>query len=424
MRIAIFTETFLPKVDGVTNTTCQLLDHLSARGHASIMFAPRGAPPRYADTTIVGLAGFSFPLYPELRLVPPVLSVTEQLVAFQPDLVLLINPCSLGLVGLRHARAMRLPVVASYQTDIPGYAVRYGLGLLRDPLWAYFRWLHNQADLNLCPSQYTQDQLAAHGFERLCVWGRGVDRQRFHPRHRDPRWRDRLTEGHPAAPLILYVGRLAPEKQVDWLRPVLDALPGARLAVVGDGPGRADLEACFAGTSTTFTGYLRGADLAHAYASADVFAFPSANETFGNVVLEAMASGLPVAVPRSGGPVDHVSHEVNGLLADPDDPADFCAQVARLATDPTLRRRLARGARAYAEAQSWNTILDRLLADLQKVIDEHAPRPARTGWNGALHERSIRQRQAPSRPNHKRMPSWLEGATGRNYGTTADPGHQ
>ncbi|MBN1640429.1 MAG: glycosyltransferase [Anaerolineae bacterium] len=162
-------------------------------------------------------------------------------------------------------------------------------------------------------------------------------------------------------------GRLAPEKQVDWLRPVLDAQPDARLAIVGDGPARAELEVLFSGTPTTFTGYLRGADLAHAYASADVFAFPSANETFGNVVLEAMASGLPVVVPRSGGPVDHVFHDLNGLLSDPDNPSDFVCQVERLLDNPDQRRRLGLDARAYAEKQSWCTILDRLLADLEQV---------------------------------------------------------
>jgi glycosyltransferase involved in cell wall biosynthesis len=380
MRIAIYAETFLPKCDGVTNTICYLLEYLRARGHASMMFAPQGGPARYADTRIVGLTGLTFPLYPELRLVPPIARNQDELGAFRPDVVLLINPCSLGLVGLRQGRALGVPVVASYHTDLPGYAARYGLSALRDPLWAYLRWLHNQADLNLCPSHFTQTELQEHGFERVRVWGHGVDGERFHPRHRDPEWRTRLSGGDPEAPLLLYVGRLAVEKRVDWLRPVVDALPHARLAIVGDGPTRPELEAMFTGTRTHFTGYLRGTDLSCAYASADVFAFPSANETFGNVVLEAMASGLPVVVPRSGGPVDHVFEGQNGLLTDPGDPDRFVEAVRRLVVDPAYARRLGRGARAHALTQSWDAILDGLIDDLVDVTRRDRRSTPSTPW--------------------------------------------
>jgi glycosyltransferase involved in cell wall biosynthesis len=169
MRIAILTETFLPKWDGVANALCHLLEHLAIRGHTSLMFAPEGAPPRYAKTPIVGLSCFAFPIYPDLKLVPPVVDVGRQLADFRPDLVHLVNPASLGLAGFRHARALGVPVVASYHTDLPGYAECYGLGLLRDPLWAYFRWIHNQADLTLCPSRFTQAELEAHEFERVKV---------------------------------------------------------------------------------------------------------------------------------------------------------------------------------------------------------------------------------------------------------------
>jgi glycosyltransferase involved in cell wall biosynthesis len=368
MRIAIYTETFLPKYDGVTNTICYLLEHLARRGHASMMYAPQGAPGRYADTRIVGLNGLPFPLYPELRVVPPIVRNQEELAAFRPDVVLLINPCSLGLVGLRQGHALGVPVVASYHTDLPGYAAYYGLSVLRGPLWSYLRWLHNQADLNLCPSRFTQRQLQEHGFERVRVWGHGVDSEHFHPRHYDARWRARLTDGHPEAPLLLYVGRLALEKQIDWLCLALDALPQAYLGIIGDGPARAELEACFAGTRAHFAGYLRGADLSRAYASADVFAFPSANETFGNVVLEAMASGLPVVAPRSGGPVDHVLRGYNGVLTDPGDVYDFVWAVHRLATNPRYAQRLGRGARAYAATQSWDAVLDGLIDNLSNLI--------------------------------------------------------
>jgi glycosyltransferase involved in cell wall biosynthesis len=272
-------------------------------------------------------------------------------------------------VGLRHARALDLPVVASYHTDMPYYAEKYGLSLLREPAWAYFRWLHNQADLNLCPSRFTKRQLLDQGFERVKVWRRGVDHDRYSPEHRDSAWRERLSDGHPEARLLLYVGRLAIEKRVDWLRPVLDALPDVRLAIVGDGPARAELEELFEGTPILFTGYLQGEDLSHAYASADIFCFPSASETFGNVVLEAMASGLPVIAPNSGGQVDHIRHCENGLLFPADDGEALVKMAARLVTDESKTRQMGQNARAYARTQTWKVILDALFEHLQGAID-------------------------------------------------------
>ena len=148
MRVALFAETFLPKTDGVVTTTCHLLQHLSRRNHQTIVFAPDGAPAEYAGARVLGLSGFSFPLYRELRLASPFAHFESHLAAFQPDIVHLINPALLGAVGLRQARKYGLPVVASYHTDIPGYAEQYyGLGALREPIWSYFRWIHNQACL-------------------------------------------------------------------------------------------------------------------------------------------------------------------------------------------------------------------------------------------------------------------------------------
>lgn len=368
MRIAIFTETFLPKWDGIANTLCYLLEHLAKRGHASLMFAPEGAPLRYAETRIVGLPSYAFPFYRDLKLVPPVFNVTEELAEFDPDVVHLVNLASLGLVGMRHARDLGVPVVASYHTDLPAYARLYGMRLLEDPIWAYFRLLHNQADLNLCPSHYTKMQLESHDFERVKVWGRGVDTEQYHPRQADSAWRHRLTGGYPERPLMLYVGRLATEKRIDWLRPIMDLVPGVALAIVGDGPLGDELKEVFAGTQTVFTGYLKGDDLAHAYASADLFTFPSPSETFGNVVLEAMASGLPVVAAGAGGPVDHVFHGQNGFLSDPEDRQDFAALVWRCFSDPILLKKMSRAARDYAATQTWELILDGLLEQYATVI--------------------------------------------------------
>lgn len=368
MRIALFTETFLPKTDGVVNTLCQVLDHLARRGHTSLLFAPAGGPDRYARTLVIGLPAVPFPLYPELKLVPPTVDVSDRLAAFSPDLIHVFNPVSLGVAGLRHAREMGIPAAASYQTDLPGFAARWGLGFIGEVLWGFLRWVHDQADLNFCPSRYTLQELAGRGFRNLRVWGRGVDAERFHPRHASRAWRERLTGGHLDAPLVITVGRLAPEKRINMLRPLVDALPDARLAIVGDGPARWLLEHQFADTPTVFTGYLRGADLAAAYALADIFVLTGANETFGNVVLEAMASGLPVVVPSTGGQLDHVRDGVNGLIYEAEDENALVAQVARLADDLPLARRLGSAGRAYAQTQRWEQVLDGLIADWRSIV--------------------------------------------------------
>lgn len=373
MRIALFTEVFLPKTDGVVNTLCHLLEHLARRGHRSILFAPDGGYAHYAETPVVGLPALPIPLYPELRLVPPLVDVRKALAAFRPDLVHVLNPFSLGLVGLHIAREMGIPVAASYQTDLPGFVRHWGMGFASEPLWSFLRWVHDQADLNFCPSWFTLQELARRGFRNLRVWGRGVDTELFHPRHADPGWRERLSGGHPDAPLLVTVGRLSPEKRVSILRSVVEALPDVRLAIVGDGPERWMLEQQFAGTPAVFTGYLRGADLAAAYASADIFVLTSANETFGNVVLEAMASGLPVVVPHTGGQVDYVRDGVNGLVYNAEDVASLIAQVARLIGEPPLARRLGAAGRAYAETQTWEQVLDRLIADWATLISPARP---------------------------------------------------
>jgi glycosyltransferase involved in cell wall biosynthesis len=362
MRVAIFAETFLPKWDGITNTLCHLLQHLEKRGWESLMFAPEGAPESYSATPIIGYPAFRCPWYTDLRLCTPRGSVGKELEAFRPDVIHVVSPLLLGAAALKRSRELGTPVLASYHTDIPGYMQHYGWGALREPSWALLRWLHNQADLNVCPSKSTRRELRTRGFKKVEIWGRGVDTSRFRPDRRSRALRSRLADGDPDAPLAICVGRLAPEKKMHELRPMLDAIPDLRLVIAGDGPARSDLEALFAGTNTHFTGYLGRDELADAYAAADMFVFPSDHETFGNVVLEAMASGLPVVCARNGGPVDHVRDGDNGFMFPPGDVAEMTGLVRRLLDDEDTRRTVARGALEYAESQSWDRILDELLA--------------------------------------------------------------
>jgi phosphatidylinositol alpha 1,6-mannosyltransferase len=290
--------------------------------------------------------------------------------AFRPDLMHIVNPVALGLNGFRYAKKTHLPVVASYHTDLPGFASRWGAGALNNVLWTYLRGLHNQADINFCPSQTTLVDLAQHGFQRLKVWSRGVDSQLFDPHKASAEWRWRLSGGHPEQPLLLYAGRLSAEKRVGWLAELLSALPGTRLAIIGDGPQRSALEAQFSNLPAVFTGYLKGEELAAAYASADLFAFPAANETFGNVVLEAMASGLPVVTARSGGPLDFVTHGKHGLLFQTESISSLVHCVRQLIEQPGAAHAMGQESRRFAEQRSWDSVLNKLLLDYQQLIDQ------------------------------------------------------
>lgn len=383
MRIAFFSETFLPKVDGIVNTLCYLLDYLVETGHESILFAPcsdrpENDVPHYAATRIVRYHSLPMPQYPEVRLGLPNRSLRHHLQQFQPDLVHVVNPLALGLAGIWQARRLKLPVAASFHTDIAGFATHWGLGAFSRPIWSSLRAVHNRADINFCPSQITAQQLSQHRFKRVKVWSHGVDSRRFHPDKHSVAWRERLSDGEPEKPILLFVGRVSWEKRVAWLRPLLEALPQARLAIVGDGPARTPLTEMLAGLPVVFTGYLRGEELAQAYASADLFVFPSPHETFGNVVLEAMASGLPLVAPRSGGLLDFARDGQHGLLFEPEDQQAFTAATRQLLADPTLARQMGANGRCQAESQSWAHVSELLLADYQTLLREYSRRPKAT----------------------------------------------
>ncbi len=371
MRIALLTETFLPKIDGVVKSLCHILDHLAQKGHQSLLLAPEGSPDRYAETPVCQMKALRLFFYPEFRLVSPLQNISPHLDPFKPDLIHLVNPFSLGYLGTKYARKHNIPIVASYQTDLPGHADRWGFGILSRPVEKYLFWLHQQAHLNLAPSRATQASLKARGYHNVKLWTRGIDGEKFNPGHRSPAMREFLSNGNTHAPLLLYVGRLSREKRVSMLRPILDAIPGANLAIVGDGPMRPQLEALFAGTRTKFTGYLYDQELARAYATADIFVFPGANETFGNVVLEALASGLPVVAPRAGGILDTMLDRETGFLFEPEDTAAMVYAVQRLINCHYLRRRMGLAARRRADSFSWEKILDKLVADYAQVIQEH-----------------------------------------------------
>ncbi|MEM1367170.1 MAG: glycosyltransferase [Cyanobacteria bacterium P01_H01_bin.15] len=368
MRIALFTETFLPKVDGIVTRLRHTVEQLQRMGDEVLVVCPEGGMTEYKGAKIHGVSGIAFPLYPELKLALPRPSIGEVLDEFQPDLIHIVNPAVLGLGGLFFAKTSQTPLVASYHTHLPQYLQHYGLGAFEGMLWEMIKAVHNQARLNLCTSSAMVNELAEHGVERLDLWQRGVDTELFQPHLTSLTMRNRLSEGHPEAPLLLYVGRVSAEKQIDEIKPVLEAIPEARLAIVGDGPHREALEAHFAGTATHFVGYLQGLELASAFASADAFVFPSRTETLGLVLLEAMAAGCPVVAAHSGGIPDIVTDGVNGYLFAPDDPRGAIAATQRLLAARDERETLRANARQEAERWGWQAATQQLQGFYRGVL--------------------------------------------------------
>ena len=369
MKIAFFTETFLPKVDGIVTRLTKTVQHLVAAGDEVMVFCPEGAPSHYMGAQVVGVPALPLPLYPELKLALPRPAVAEALERFQPDLVHVVNPAVLGLGGIWLARTRQLPLVASYHTHLPKYLEHYGMGMLEPLLWELLKAAHNQAVLNLCTSTAMVEELAAKGIQHTALWQRGVDTDLFQPSLRSEAMRQRLhgpydDQGH----LLLYIGRLSAEKQIERIRPVLEAMPQARLALVGDGPHRQQLERLFEGTATTFVGYLAGEELAAAYASGDAFLFPSSTETLGLVLLEAMAAGCPVVGANRGGIPDIVNDGVNGCLYDPDQPGSLVDAVQRLLGDQDQRSRLRVAARQEAERWGWAGATEQLRNYYRQVL--------------------------------------------------------
>jgi glycosyltransferase involved in cell wall biosynthesis len=358
LRIAFFTETFLPATDGVVTRLRYTLEELARVGDDMLVVAPRypdGGPDSYAGAPIYRVPGVPFPPYPRIKLSSAHPGVGRALRRFRPDLVHAVNPFILGPSGIFYARRLKVPLVASYHTNVAAYARYYKLNFFSDAARWWTRQLHNRAEVNLCTSEAAKDYLLKEGIKRVHLWPQGVDARRFHPDKASEKWRERLSGGHPSGRLLLYAGRLAPEKGIERLKAILREVPGTRLAIVGDGPARRDLEREFAGTATVFTGVLQGEDLAAAYASADAFLFPSTTDTLGLAMIEALASGLPIVAARSGASHEIVDEEENGLLYEADSAHSLVAAVRRLFSDEGFREALAREARAAAEERDWGS---------------------------------------------------------------------
>lgn len=374
MRIAIFTEVFLPKIDGVVTRIIRTLDQLAEMGHEVKIFATGDTPETYAGFPVERAPSFSFHhIYPEIKVGLPAPAVAKELKAFNPDIVHAVNPVFFAGYGALLATMHKVPLLASFHTDVPAYTTELGIGLVRKPATAIIRALHNRAQMNLVTSGPMMDTAAGYGFRDLALWPKAVDTVGYHPENYSEEMRATLSDGNPKAPLLIYVGRMSAEKNLSLLNEVMPRLrekvPGARLAMVGAGPQLETLKKSFDPEYTVFTGYMSGTPLAQAFASADVFVFPSLTETLGLVALESFASRVPAVGARAGGIPFVIDDGETGLLVDEEATAETWADAcATLLTDETLRKDMAARARAEAERWSWRAATEKLVEYYEECI--------------------------------------------------------
>jgi glycosyltransferase involved in cell wall biosynthesis len=363
MRIVILAEVFLPKIDGVVNRTLHLIRQLSRAGDQLLVVCPQAEGCTACPVPVFDVPSFAFPMYPEYRVGLPDRQLATALKRFAPDVIHYINPFAFGFRChdiLRKAR-LRTPSVFSFHTLYGEFVKQYkGMKPLSRLLWWLMREYHNRADVNLTVSDIQQEDLVGRGFKRVELWPPAVDSELFQPARRSLAMRARLSGGRPERPLLVTVSRLAVEKNVGFLANLLPAFPDACLAIVGDGPERPALERHFAGTDTRFLGYLKGEELAAAYASADAFVYASEMETMGNVVLEAMASGCPVVAPRAGGIPSLLAHGESGFLYRPGDVEEASRFTRTVLAEPAVRSRVGQAARLAIEQRNWEHSVGRV----------------------------------------------------------------
>lgn len=376
MRVAIITESYAPEINGVAHSVLRVAEHLAERGHEPMVVAPK--PRRKLGSTgiddrypVLRLPSLPLPGYPSVRLALPNRQIRQALLRHRADVVHLASPFVLGAWGSAVASELGIPIVAIYQTDVPGYADAYGLGLATKAAWRWTKQIHSRADLTLAPSTAAMAKLRSHGIDNLAKWQRGVDTTLFHPCRVDSRLR---REFAPHGELIVgYIGRLANEKRVELLAETA-CLPGVRVVVVGDGPTARKVRAAM--PEAVFLGPRGGADLARIYASLDIFVHTGPYETFCQTIQEAKASQIPVVAPRSGGPVDLVEHGRTGLLVTPDDGRGIADAVRQLWASPHARLAMGRAGRVSVRHRTWAVLGDELIGHYRTAINQPQPQMA------------------------------------------------
>ena len=371
MRIAIFSEVYWPMVSGVGETLRRLADALAKRGHVVRVYSPSYPLPEGQRDRAEVHRSSSVPLflYPDVQWAfPRYRSVLQDVAHFQPDIIHVATEFAMGVTGAKIARQLGIPLVASAHTDYERYAAHYNLEWFMRAGWSYLRWFYRQTSSVLCPSTFYQQHLVSRGVTNTGIWSRGVDADRFHPMHRREEYRQALGVA-PGDTLVTYVGRIAREKDLDLLVQAWRRLaPGAhvRLALVGKGPLESELKRMHV-PGVVLAGMKHDIELSAAYASSDVFVLPSTTETFGNVLLEGMASALPCLAVSAGGVLEFARHEANAWLVQPHSSDALAEGLERLLRDQDLRLHLGSGARRTALARGWEPVFDSLLHEYARA---------------------------------------------------------
>ncbi len=372
MKIAIVTETFLPSTDGIVTRLKKAIEYFLSEGHEVLVIAPDLGVTEYRGAKVIGVKPITFPFYRYRKWGFPSRKVYHELKKFEPDVIHAVNPVLLATSAVTAAQKLDVPLVSSYHTHLPKYLDFYKIYKPAKPLlWWYIRRQHKNADINLVTSETIKKELDAEGIERLSVIPRGVDIEKRHPKFKDADMRARLTDGKPHNKLLVFIGRLAIEKEIHKLLPMLEKRSDISLAIIGDGPARNELEKIFEGTRTVFTGFLHGEELSKAYASSDAFIFPSISETLGLVILEGMASGLPIIAAKSGPTMEQVSHEVNGMLYENED-LDSLLDAVEVIDEKDKFKAIKEEARREALKFSWENASKRLLDYYKDARDHHS----------------------------------------------------
>ncbi|MGO4927039.1 glycosyltransferase family 4 protein [Fundicoccus sp. Sow4_D5] len=367
MRIMIVTETFVPATDGICTRLANMIIELKKLGHELMIVSPDLGLSDFHGVPVVGMETITFPLYGSRPWGLPSRKIKKIMLAFNPDVVHAVNPFLMVTSAVYYAKKLNIPLLTSYHTHMPDYLDHYHMPLLKPMLWEYIGHWHKMADINITVSQTLKEELMEQAIPTLGVLPRGIDLEARHPDYFDQDLYDHLTFNQEKQHLLVYVGRLAQEKELDQLRPIFNHREDICLAIVGDGPERNHLEEVFAGTKTTFLGFLHGDDLSRAFATADGFIFPSVSETFGLAISEAMASGLPVFAAKNGPTLEQVVPNETGFIFEPNNEASLMEALKQL-DQPLLMKQVSLRARHEAQKYSWPAATRSLVDFYQETI--------------------------------------------------------
>jgi len=373
MKIAYFVDSLPPNTDGVSRTFNRLFETLEAENVEFRVYSPFKPDPHVIwHQRVRRIISVPFILYPKYKLSLSFLdNPWFELNNFKPDIIHVSSPTFLGLYGIDYGRRRKVPVVASYHTHFVSYLPYYRLAILEKFIWWILRSFYNKCCETYAPSVSAAREIESKGFRNVRLWQRGVDLEHFSPQFRSTVLRERI--GAEEIPLLLFVGRLVKEKDIDDLLDACEILAKKghefKLAIIGDGPMREEIQKRW--PSVYMPGYLHGEELAEIYASSDIFVFPSTTETFGNVVQEAFASGLPVVGVKSGGVSDLIADGETGYLTTSNKPQEFADKIEHLLLDEGLRKGMGKRAVAEVQDRSWAAVHNRLLESYRSVIQQY-----------------------------------------------------